>query len=825
MKKAFFHLTRSAMALCMIATMGITAYAQTESVQENLTGRFSGVQVLSDDGAPGAAFSVRIRGLRGIRGDSQPLYVLDGVILNSPTVDVDKTFWSDSQDYQALQSTLDQIDPSDIESIQILKDGAATAIYGSMGGNGVVIITTKHGKAGSPSLALQSSLSLSDKMTFSQRHHVSVAGGEKAGTYYIAAGYSDLNGTIKGSSLENASVNAKYDQGFGKGSSFGVSLAFGMRDNDMVMATSPLGSTSTVKAAWFPSPLPGESVATWLDAYDDNGRQYSVDPHFYLDAKLGAGFSLKANAGVDFRNKTRYRWVGSALKRAAELKGEAGQANATAVRYNADASLAYALDHNGHKLNVALGGGFYGSMFTEYIYEGYSFFSQDLRAPGISIAEKVAPYRHITNNNLTSAVFATLDYNFKDRYFVGASARTESLMNYEKLGEGNVYPSAYVAWDIAKEGFLSSQNVLSTLKLSAGAGVSASQDVRPLGYAGLFELGSTFVPEDDKLTNYYDVRYLNKTMQYNAGLELGFLSDRIKMEVEAYRMDSEDRLSYNYHELKGAREEREFNSASVRNGGIDFALTGLIIDKKDIKWSANANFAYNTNEITAISTDADIDGTSVGSLKDEQLVVTKNRVGESVASFYGYKSQGRVTSKHVLLTPAFLGQRQNIGDVKFIDMDGDGNVTEADKTIIGNPLPHYLAGFSTSFTFKSFTLDAALDGAFDFDIVNLQKFYRDADFDLNKANGVDVFSSRLLEDGSYVRLSNIALSYDYSFTKIKFLDSVRVTLAAKNLATFTSYSGAAPYVNCYGYDLGRLGVDNGSYPAFKRYVLGLTLRF
>lgn len=825
MEKDFINLTRSCLVLCMTAGMAFTAHAQNESVQDILTGRFSGVQVLSDDGAPGAAFSVRIRGLRGLRGDSQPLYVLDGVILNSPTVDADKTFWSDGQDYQSLQSTLDHINPADIENIEILKDGAATAIYGSMGGNGVVIITTKHGKSGKPALTWNSTISLSDKMTFSHRHHVSAGGGEKAGTYYLSAGYSSLNGTIDNSGLENASVNAKYDQNFGKDSRFGVSLAFGMRDNDMVMSTSPLGSNSTIKSAWSVSPNPSEPEEIWLKAYDDNSRQYSVDPRFYIDASLGLGFKLKANAGLDFRNKTRYRWVGSDLERAAAIKGEAGQSNATAIRYNINAALDYSFDSNGHDVDVSVGGGYYGCRFMEYIYEGQTFFSQDLRAPGISIAEKVAPYRHLDNNNLTAAVFAKLDYNYKNRYFFGASARKERLHKYESFGQGGFYPSVNVGWDVAKEAFMSSQSVLSTLKLTIGAGVSGTQDLNQMGYASLQEIGPVFESEEGKLSNYYDVRYVNTTLQHNVGIDFGFLSDRIRLSVEAYKMRSEDKLNYYYHELKGEYVENQHNSASVCNKGIDIAFSGLIVDKKDLRWSVGMNFSYNTNEITDISFDGDIDGLSVGELGGQQLVVNKNRLGESVASFYGYKSQGSVDPEHTLLAPAFDGNRLKVGDVKFIDVNGDGNVTAEDQTIIGNPLPHYLAGFNTNFSYKRFSLDLNFDGAFDFDVANLRKFYSDPDFDMSSATGLGVFSSRLVEDASYVRLSNISLSYDYSFTKVKFLDSVRFTLAAKNLLTITNYSGSAPYVNSYGYDLGRLGVDNGAYPAFKSFILGMTLRF
>ena len=819
-------LTGSFLALGLLAGLPSALHAQDDSVQDLLTGTFPGVQVLSDDGAPGSAFSVRIRGLKSLRGDTQPLYILDGVMLNAPTVDADRTFWSDDQDYQALQSTLDHINPADVVDIQILKDAAATAIYGSLGGNGVVLITTRHGKSGTHSAQVSSSVIMNEKMRFSHRHHAMVSGGEKQGAYYLSAGYSSLNGLWKGSQLENVSVNAKYDQDFARDSRFGLGLNLGLRNNAMVMATSPLGSQSTVKASWKEMAGVGDPLETWLGAYDDNSRQYSVSPHLYFDAGLGAGFRIKLNAGFDFRNKTRYRWVGSALERAAAVKGQAGQANATSVRFNADAALAYGLHKGGHSLDVSLGGGYFGSFFREYIYEGQTFFSQDLRAPGISIAEKVAPYRHVVNNNLTAAVYASAEYNYGNRYFISGSIRTEKLYKFEdKLADGGYYPSVSAAWDVAKESFLSGQKVLSTLKFKAGLGKSGSQDVRPMGYAPLYSFGLEFDYDPTALTNYYDIRWRNQTWDKTAGIDLGFLEDRLLLSAQAYISHSKDDMSYYHHELKGPYELSASSKAAVDNRGIELSFIGKVIEKKDVQWTVSAQFAFNRNTVVQTGASGDHFGGTVGEWAGRPLTVNVNRVGEEVASFFGYKSQGAVGREHTLLTPAFQGQRQQIGDVKFIDISGDGNVTEEDQTVIGHPLPRYLAGFNTTLSVKHFTLDACLDGAFDYDVANLRKFTSDPAFDLKRAKGVDVFSSRLLEDASYVRLARLSLSYDYAFREGCWLDSIRFTLAAKNLLTLSKYTGSAPWVNGYGFDVSRLGVDNGAYPSFKSFLLGVTLSF
>ena len=825
MKQKFAILTRSLAAVCLTGFTAFWAGAQNDSVREMIAGEFAGVQVLSDDGAPGAAFSLRIRGVRSLRGDTQPLYVLDGVILNPATWDADKTFWSDPQDYQALQSTLDAINPADIEDIKILKDAAATALYGSMGGNGVVVITTKHGKALSRTAQWRSILKLNEKMRFSHSHHASVGGGAAKSTYYVSAGYSDENGTLKGSSLDVATVNAKFDQMVLKDGSFGVSLSFGMRNNDMVMATSPLGSNSAVKAAWDVHPVQYEDQAAWLSAYDDHSTQYSVSPGFHADIPIVAGLRFKAEGGLDFRNKTRYRWVGSALDRAAAIQGEAGQSNATLLRFNADASLAYNLSASGHKVDIYAGGGIYGNTFNEYIYEGQTFFSQDLRAPGISIAEKVAPYRHTSREALTTAVFAGASYSYRDRYFIGGSVRVEHLSKFDPKFVGGIFPSAYAAWDLAKEGFMESQNVLSTLKLRGAWGKSGSQEVLPYGYTPYYITGVAPEFTVDGLSNYYDLRWRNLGTQIDAGVDLGFLDDRIKASVNLYRNISTDNMEYYYHELKGEYESVYSNSASVRNMGVELSLDARVIDRESVQWSLGGNFSFNQNRVLSTGCEGDLMGTSVGVWNDGGLTATVNREGESVGSFYGYKSQGTVGKEHTLLTPMYQGGRQGIGDVKFIDITGDGNVTEEDLTVIGHPLPRFLAGFNTCLKVKGFTFRAALDGAFGFDVVNLRKFYSDPDVDMSACRGADVFSSRLVENASYVRLSNLSLSYDIPVDRVKFLQALTVFLQGGNLLTVTSYSGKAPYVNSYGFDITRPGFDNGAYPAYRSFLLGLTVRF
>jgi len=812
--------------MALVCVVSSTAYAQTDSVEDLINGRSAGVQVINEDGAPGSAFSVRIRGLRSFRGDNEPLYIVDGVLLNSPMSDVSKTFWSDGQDYQAAQNTLDNINPEDIADIKILKDAAAIAIYGSLGANGVVIITTKKGNHEGFKVNVKTAVGLNDCGRINHKHHVSVEGGSSKSSYYVSAGYRKTNGTLRKSDVELATVDASYEQLFGHGSKFGASLSLGMRNNNMVMATSPLGTNSTIKAAWAVSPNPNESQETWINAYDDNSRQYSVLPHLYVDAFLGAGFKFHANAGADFRNKTRIRFVGSELERAKEIQGLAGQSSGNTIRYNVDADFSYNLNQNRHKLEVLAGAQFNGNIFNEYIYEGHTFFNENLRGAGISIAENVAPYRHVENNNMSIALLAKAEYSFAGRYFIYTSVRSENQLIYDKAFDWKTtYPSFSIGWDIAKEEFMKGQNAVNTLKITAGWGKSGAQQTLPYGYDEYYTSGTAPTFFDGSLSNYWDMRWTNVADQCNVGIDLAFLNSRIVANVNAYYTKSKDELAYYYHTPSTAYEKIYSNNAEVLNKGIEFSVQSDLVKVKNLVWNLGVKFAYNHNEILSNGSDAPVLGNSVGTWAGQDIVTNANVSGYSVGSFYGYKSQGTVQKEHTLMAPAFFGKRLKEGDVKFIDVNNDGNVDEKDLTVIGNSLPKHLLSFDTGLTWKGLSVYAAFDGAFGHQVANLQKFYSDSSLKLAEATGVDVFCNRILEDASYLRLSKLSASYRIDLPKVKWMESITISLSCRNLVTFTGYSGSSPYVNSYGYDLSRAGVDNGAYPSYRSFLLGLTLRF
>ena len=796
------------------------------SMQQLLKQPLSGLQVLDSDGAPGSAFLARIRGLNSFRGDTSPLIVVDGVILNSPSTDGDRTFWTGDDDYQSVQNTLDQIEPADIEKITVLKDAAATALYGSLGGNGVILITTRRGFNGKAEAIWNSRIGLSaidgkmtgsDRIALSHKHHVNVRGGTDKSDYSISAGYDDRKGILKGGGLQLAGIRLKYNQQFGKGSSFGANVNFNWRRNEMVMATSPLGTSSTVKALWMKG---SDTPGAWMEAYDDKSTQYASSAGVYVNARIWAGLFVKADAGVDFRNKTRLRWMGSGVAQGAEVDGMAGQTGSNALRYHTSAALCYDWDTlEDHRIYASVGGGVVGSGFTENIYEGSSFFSEELRAPGISLAEHVAPYRHMENRQLTANIVSSLSYSFKERLFVGGSFRAEKTPRFDVVGEGmDYFPSAYVAWSIIKD----------VLKVRVSGGTSGAAQIVPFGYETGFVTGVMPELENKGLDNYYTLRWKNKTLQHNLGIDFSVVKGRLSGNVDIYHNESKDLLTYLYRLPKDKTPERVYeNSARVQNIGAELGLSAIAVQKSDLKWTIDASVAYNHNEILDTGAEGDVFGSSIGRWNGEDVVVTVNRKGESVASFYGYKSQGLVGASHTLMTPPFGENRLKEGDVKFIDLNGDGSVTELDKTVIGNSLPKVIAALATTLTWRGLAVSMAFDGAFGFQVANMQRLYDtwQRAGSAENAFGGDIVSSRIVEDGSFIRLSTLTLSYDIPVQRIKPLRRLSISASTGNLLTISDYTGWSPTVSSYGYDLSRYGIDNGAFPSCRTFMLGLSLGF
>lgn len=488
-------------------------------IEEFFTGAgAAGIWIRPTDGAPGAGFSTLIRGLKSFRGTAEPLFILDGVILNPTTRDAARAFQNDESDYQAVQNTLASINPNDIEKIEVLKDAASTAIYGSQGANGVIVITSKMGMTGervhyhsnigistmghdidmlpaSDYLAMikqantgfdaqgeatdWSSHAIRTAITHS--HHISVSGAKERTRHYLSLGYSGDQGVLKRTDRGILNLKVNFERTINKNSLIGVRGNFGHIRNNMTQGTSPLGTMSTIKAMTQAAPMRNtvkygsildDTVEGWLSAYDDQSSQYFVQQSLYFKASLVKGLTFDVAGGIDYRGKERMRWVGSDVWRGAEEQGRAAKSNIRAIGYNISAHFAYDRTFGArHHLTAMLGGTFEGNNSVNHINEGYKFFKEDLRATGIQLAENVQPSHVVRLQSQQTALFVSACYTFDKRYTINAGVRGDYTFRYDNsLDDTALYPWASAAWNIASEPFMRHAGAISTLTLCGGWG-------------------------------------------------------------------------------------------------------------------------------------------------------------------------------------------------------------------------------------------------------------------------------------------------------------------------------------------------------------------
>ncbi len=871
------------------------------TIEELIAGRISGARIVKSDGMPGAAFSLQVRGVRSFRGDNEPVYILDGVVLNPVWNDAMTTFWNDPQDYQATQNILSRINTNDIEKIEILKNADATAIYGNQGANGVVLITTKRGKKDGFSYNVQANLGFSvinseidvlngsdylkyqnianpgnslpfelrgpmnwqndvSRVGIMQNYHVDFGGSNNKTNYYISINYLNNEGVIDRSDITQASIRVNFDRLIGNHTIFGTRMLFGYTENNMIQATSPFGSPSLTKLMTKAIPFEtsadddymiNENPRDWIRAYDDNSVQYFATPQVYFATSIFNGLKLKTVGGIDYRTKERFRWIGSEIARGRSVEGRAGRSNINLMTYNIDSHLKYSYNLEKHTVTSLLGASINGEYISNQMNEGTTFFNQDLRGIGIQLAENTFPYRNLEWSNYVLSGYFSGSYMYDNKYTLRVSVRTDKTNKFdEAFNSLTYYPSLGFSWNIKNEGFLADQDIVSRLILRGSWGRSGKQTLLPFDLTGHYITG--FTPEvviENDMTNYYDLRWNNKNTQKDISFDIGFLEDRITASVDLYNSDSKDILRYYYHERLGAYETAFSNESSTNNKGIEVSLNAELIKNSDVTLNVGATLAYNKSKITNTGYNADLFGNSIGMKDEAPFSVNVNRKGEQVGAFWGYKSQGIVEDSHVLFAPPFNNVRLQSGDIKFIDINGDGNITEEDKTIIGNPIPEYVFGVNTDFRYKKLSVKMLFEGMAKYDIVNMDLYndiyitgniwnlrentYTDSYSATNtdgksprfNAVGINEFSSRVIEDGSYIRLSDFIVGYNLNLPMVKWINSLDLTFAMKNLLLITNYSGFDPNVNSYSYNLSLIGIDNAAYPSARSFIVGVKVNF
>mgnify|MGYP001085284948 CR=1 FL=1 len=916
--------------------------SQYNSVGSLLQGRSSGLQVNSNIGTPGAPVSVRIRGANSLRGNNEPLYVVDGVIINSAGEDVlDAT--SDANETQSTQNGLTGINPRDIESMVVLKDASATAIYGSRGANGVILITTKKGKQGKAVINtfVQSSISQATKKinvldavgyaqyrnvnaiqqnnppnyaiegnkvfrldnagnkldeltqvnwqdeifrnTFSTQAGLNISGANDKSNYYISGQFNDTQGLIPRTFLTSSNLQLNYTSDLNDKLNLqtrvGVYLG---RGNLNQGASISGGSRSFTRQLISYNPLLDGEIEDDLELFnpykfienvEEKIDEKRINASIRLTYDITSNLKYQMRAGSNYRAKERSRWYGADTQKGSFTNGYLALSNQEKISYTFDNLLIFNKRFdNKHRLNATVGISYDGNNSNNNIFEVGDFPISNLRADSPQLGELIlTPYSSLDFQENIFSYLARATYTIKNKYAINASFRADKSSKFQGSNQIGYFPAASLAWTASNEKFLRNIDAVNNLKVRVSWGQSGNQAINPYQTFKNYEPSYYSDTSNSTVLGIVPFNIQNKnltwetTTQTNVGIDFGLWNNKLTGSVDAYLKETSDLLINSSIATSTGFQNYLKNQGGLENRGIDISLNSTLVNKEDFIFNIGGNISFIRNKITDLAALPPSDIYIDGQLENRSFylgnnVSTGNNFkapanvfieGEQVGLFWGYKTNGIYSSNaDALAGPTFNGTANQAGDVIFVDVNGDGNINDADKTNIGNPNPDFTFGLNADITYKQFSLSLLMNGVIGNEILNGNLLVESnavgtgnnirpaAFYDAWSPNNLDgafprvgsitasnVPNDRLIEDGSYLRLNNITLGYDFEMPENSLISSFKLFLSGNNLLTITNYSGYDPELTSFLYDGTILGVDWVGTPNVSSFVVGANIKF
>lgn len=897
---------------------------QNNSVDKLLQGRAAGVYVNMGSAAPGGAVNVRIRGASSFTGGNEPLYVVDGVIINTASQDVDNSLRAGTNpgnSSQEAQNGLTSINPQDIESVEILKDASATAIYGSRAANGVVIITTKQGRTERALVQIHSStefakvskhLPLLDGYEFARfrneteallgrppvydlntirpidwqediygtgittNNRFNISGVTGKSNYFIALGYLENNGIIPTTGVNQSDIRFNITNDVSKRLTINYKSALIYRVNSMTQATEQMGSISNsiIRQILSKSPILEEATEieidqeiegprVWLKKYDDISEEVRTTQSFSLDYKILKDLTFNVLGGIDLRMKDRRRWFGKELGQGRNANGQLGYSALKNYTYNLQAIFNYKKTIGKHRMDVTIGTTYDKTKIENKWTVNEDFWTEDLRIYGMGVGARVLPFTEEFSGSSILSALTRLVYSYDNKYILTATARADGSSRFAPGNKWGYFPSMALAWRASEEPFISELNIFSNLKPRIGFGMTGNQAISPYSTLTRFSPAYYAAHNESVVVGAKPSILANKeltwetSVQFNAGVDMGYFNNRINLNVDIYQKKTRDLLQQMSVPTSTGFSTMWVNRGSIENKGLEITLNGIALQKKNFEWNLGGNIAFNRNKIVDIGLPEGefgnmvlkaFLGRNVAGGSEFNMPANIFAEGYPMAMFFGFETKGIYKPEDMLNEPLKLsGVDLQPGDIYFVDQNKDGNITDADKVIIGNPNPIFNYGLNTGVVFKRFSLDIFLYGVYGNQIANGNKLkIEDTQAGLNITKDAyyqawspqqpdnkyprllyknGYFTDRILEDGSFLRLSSITLGYKPDVKNIGFISSLDIYLTGKNLFTITNYSGYDPEVNSFTNDPLRIGVDWSSYPNTRSVILGVNIAF
>ena len=574
---------------------------------ELIRGKVSGVRVGASDGGLNSIRNTYIRGVTSLHASSEPLWIIDGVCVASSLSQNEDFFWQDSYKGKSYTQSLNPlffINPNDIESIEVLKDMTATALYGSRGANGVIIIKTKDAaEKARVDVNVGTHLPYVSEGTFAgltHNYYVTASTDKNRNQYRISANFESEDGVVPGEKSIDGGLNIKFDSRASKGVWFGLSSTLNIGKNDSQYGTAHYGMPSATTHI-----RQGKGYQAYYNDYDDEAVSYRAVNGIYLQFNLLRNLTLRTDLGVDYLNSTRYIWFGKQTVFGDEVNGAAAIINSSKMNYQASSRLDYNVFINAkHHLNPTIGVEYFGAVNTYNNLNGSDFFSYTLRARGLRFNAAKTRLRRLSDSPGDLGLFGKISYDYDKIAGIDLICRADQNIRYDD--NFIIYPGATAFLDLHKLLFPSSRQV-SSLSLTGGWGISGHDGAVPYLLApGLYE-DYKIEGLQEGTESLYEIRSQQMCKEWHVGMQTSFFSDRLRLQVKYYDRAIEDTrttfcFGYNngntirWH--KGDRTTVESLAEQITANGVELDIWGTAIRRKEMSLDFNANLAYQENSIT-----------------------------------------------------------------------------------------------------------------------------------------------------------------------------------------------------------------------------------
>lgn len=826
-----------------------------------LQGRVAGLAVNTTSGDPNnSGVQVMLRGVSTLTGSQEPLIVIDGISGGS----------------------LSNISVDDIESIDILKDGSAAAIYGTRGTNGVILITTKkgaeagdkfsvdyHGYASVETISNQIDVFSADeyrnlgkttngfftptdkgvstdwsdevfRAAFSHTHHLALKSGNAKSNYYASVDYRSRDGIIRNTGQER--TNLKF--GFNR-SLFNDKMTLSANINDVFTVGHTVSTDEVLFATLVTNPTepiygPTGDYSIFVDSTNPVKliNEYNNTTR-WNEIQASGKVTYTPIEPLTFTMIGGYRYFGNidgsyaSRKFDTNYKGQAWRQSSMNQTKTLELYGQYAERWNKHDFSVLAG-----YSYNDYLTDGFNMYNYDfptdilgenIIGTGMALKDGFATMGGFKNMSRLISFFGRANYGYDDRYLFSASLRYEGSSKFGANHKWGLFYAASGAWRISKEKFMKDVRWVDELKLRVGYGVTGSEPSSPYLSHLKYAFGSPVLIDGKYVYTIAPHMNANPDLKWeekhelSAGLDFALFNYRLSGSVDFYNRTTDGLLyEYNVPVPPNLASTTLANVGKVSNTGVEVMLNGGIVRTKHVRFDMTGNFSYNTNKMKRLSNEMyQRDFLELGSTgAPVQKSTHIVREGGRIGDFYGWKS---------------IGMNENGSWI----VEGGEYGDNASRQVIGNGIPTMHAALTANLQVKNFDLSVTLRGSFDFQILNQyrmlwENFARGADHNFprsilrNKYNHyvatAPAYVSYYVEDGDFVKIDNITLGYTFRFKNPKNpIRTLRLYASGLNLYTFTRYQGVDPEINFNGLTP---GVDYvAGYPTTRTFTFGVKLGF